>query len=204
MDQNSITQSLALKANIANPTFTTGITTPLIKITSGSPGLGKVLTSDADGDGTWIAPTVTTVDAVPTNGSTNPVQSDGVFDSMMGLQSDINLRAPIASPTFTGVPAGPTASPGTNTTQFATTAFVEAVKALLPLLSSFVSNEVLTGTKNGINTVFTLANTPIAGSVELHNVIYMVPTVDYTISGNTITFVVAPETGSNPIANYRK
>lgn len=34
--------------------------------------------------------------------------------------------APIASPTFTGIPAGPTASLGTNTTQLATTAFVQA------------------------------------------------------------------------------
>jgi hypothetical protein len=34
--------------------------------------------------------------------------------------------APIASPTFTGVPAGPTATAGTNSTQLATTAFVTA------------------------------------------------------------------------------
>ena len=33
--------------------------------------------------------------------------------------------APLASPTFTGVPAAPTASAGTNTTQIATTAFVQ-------------------------------------------------------------------------------
>lgn len=32
--------------------------------------------------------------------------------------------APLASPTFTGTPAAPTASAGTNTTQIATTAFV--------------------------------------------------------------------------------
>jgi hypothetical protein len=35
-------------------------------------------------------------------------------------------KADLASPTFTGVPAAPTASPGTNTTQVATTAFVTA------------------------------------------------------------------------------
>ena len=34
-------------------------------------------------------------------------------------------KADIASPTFTGVPAAPTASPGTDTTQLATTAFVQ-------------------------------------------------------------------------------
>jgi hypothetical protein len=34
--------------------------------------------------------------------------------------------APLASPTFTGVPAGPTAAVGTDTTQIATTAYVKA------------------------------------------------------------------------------
>lgn len=41
-------------------------------------------------------------------------------------------RAPLASPTFTGVPAAPTASVGTNTTQIATTAFVKAEIAATP------------------------------------------------------------------------
>jgi hypothetical protein len=35
----------------------------------------------------------------------------------------------LASPTFTGIPAGPTAAPGTNTTQLATTAFIAAALA---------------------------------------------------------------------------
>ena len=35
--------------------------------------------------------------------------------------------APLASPTFTGTPAAPTAAAGTNTTQLATTAFVMAI-----------------------------------------------------------------------------
>ena len=39
---------------------------------------------------------------------------------------DISGKADLAGPTFTGVPAAPTASSGTNTTQLATTAFVTA------------------------------------------------------------------------------
>ena len=39
-------------------------------------------------------------------------------------QVDLNLKAPIASPTFTGIPVAPTAATGTNTTQIATTEFV--------------------------------------------------------------------------------
>lgn len=41
-------------------------------------------------------------------------------------------RAALASPTFTGVPAAPTAAVGTNTTQIATTAFVKAEIAATP------------------------------------------------------------------------
>ena len=41
------------------------------------------------------------------------------------------LNAPLSSPTFTDVPAAPTAAPGTNTTQLATTAFVDAAGVVL-------------------------------------------------------------------------
>ncbi|MCV5639883.1 phage tail protein, partial [Escherichia coli] len=36
------------------------------------------------------------------------------------------LKAPLASPAFTGTPTAPTASQGTNSTQIANTAFVKA------------------------------------------------------------------------------
>lgn len=63
-----------------------------------------------------------TIDAAPTNGSSNAVSSDGVFDALA-------LKAPLASPALTGTPTAPTAAPGTNTTQVATTAFVAAAVA---------------------------------------------------------------------------
>lgn len=40
------------------------------------------------------------------------------------LQSSLDAKAPLASPTLTGTPKAPTATAGTNTTQIATTAFV--------------------------------------------------------------------------------
>ncbi len=40
------------------------------------------------------------------------------------IQTQFTAKAPLASPTLTGVPAAPTAAGGTNTTQIATTAFV--------------------------------------------------------------------------------
>jgi len=46
---------------------------------------------------------------------------DGVTSS---IQTQMDTKAPLASPTLTGTPLAPTATAGTNTTQVATTAFV--------------------------------------------------------------------------------
>ena len=48
--------------------------------------------------------------------------TDGVTSN---IQTQLNAKAPLAGPTFTGTPKAPTASAGTNTTQIATTAFVQ-------------------------------------------------------------------------------
>lgn len=58
----------------------------------------------------------------------------GLVGSTGGItvQAALDLKAALASPTFTGTPAAPTAALGTDTTQIATTAFVQdAVEALL-------------------------------------------------------------------------
>jgi len=62
--------------------------------------------------------------------------------------SDINTvtaKADIASPTFTGVPSGPTAAPGTSTTQFATTEFVATTSfsSALPAQASADDGDML-------------------------------------------------------------
>lgn len=47
-------------------------------------------------------------------------------DTFKGNIEDLDTnKAPLASPTFTGTPAAPTATSGTNTTQIASTAFVQ-------------------------------------------------------------------------------
>ena len=51
------------------------------------------------------------------------------ISDVTGLQSALNAKAPLASPTFTGTPAAPTPAGGTNTTQIATTAFVQSAIA---------------------------------------------------------------------------
>ena len=85
-----------------------------------------------------------------------------------------NMQAGIlASPTFTGVPAGPTANAGTDTTQLATTAFVTAATTALNTItemtdvtiSSIGANEVLKWNGSAwINQTLAEANIlPVAG-----------------------------------------
>lgn len=46
--------------------------------------------------------------------------------NITNLETILNGKAPLADPTFTGVPTVPTAAPGTNTAQAASTSFVQA------------------------------------------------------------------------------
>lgn len=73
--------------------------------------------------------------------------------------------------------------------------------------ANFVTRETPTGTVNGSNTAFTLANTPTAGTEEVYlNGVLQEPGAgnDYTISGATITYLTAPLTGDKIRVNYRK
>lgn len=69
-----------------------------------------------------------------------------------------------------------------------------------------VDKEVLSGTLDGVNKVFTLNNTPIDCSELIFlNGLFLDNKVagDYTISGNEITLLNAPSPGSILIAHYR-
>ena len=60
------------------------------------------------------------------------VEADANFTNLntdKAENSVVALKAPLASPDLTGVPTAPTATNGTNTTQLATTAFVQAKTA---------------------------------------------------------------------------
>ena len=83
------------------------------------------INSSAAIDWTKIAPssTVSATELGYLDGVTSAIQTQ--IDSKLNTSTASSTYAPIASPTFTGVPAAPTASAGTNTTQVATTAFVK-------------------------------------------------------------------------------
>jgi hypothetical protein len=68
---------------------------------------------------------------------------------------------------------------------------------------NFAVNEIPSGTINSSNVTFTLANTPNLGTEMVsYNGQLQRPTLDYTISTNTITFITAPDTGTSIYVSY--
>jgi len=67
-----------------------------------------------------------TKDALVTGDPLKVVKGTEIDDEFNAIEDAVETKADLASPTFTGVPKAPTAATGTNTTQLATTAFVQA------------------------------------------------------------------------------
>ena len=84
------------------------------------------LSGDLTGSGTITNLGNVTITATVVDDSHNHVISN-----VDGLQAALDDKAPLASPTLSGTPTAPTAASGTNTTQIATTAFVQSATAAL-------------------------------------------------------------------------
>jgi len=134
-------------------------------VSSGNPlATGVINASDITGLNANALSDVDTVTQAPQNNQAL-VWSSGVSNwvpgtinsgvtSVNGSTGAITGLATVASPTFTGIPAAPTAALGTNTTQLATTAFVSA--AVADLVASAPStlntlNELATALGNDAN-----------------------------------------------------
>lgn len=92
--------------------------------------------------------------------------------SVTSLVSDLALKAPLASPTLTGVPAAPTAAGATNTTQIATTAFVvgEVGTHNAATVAHGATGAVVGTTNAQTLTNKTLANVRISGPIEVQTI----------------------------------
>jgi hypothetical protein len=182
----SIALALSLKANIANPTFTTRITTPLVKITGGSPGANKFLMSDADGDGSWESVPVGSLSGVL------PIENGG-NGTTSGISS--NAQAAIDAKVADNLTASGSVAPSKNA--------VNTALALKAAFLSFAKRVALTGTQNGVNNTFGIPQPIVLDSEEFfRNGSLQVTPGDYTISGQTITTVVPPESWETLRTNY--
>jgi hypothetical protein len=81
-----------------------------------------------------------TKDTLPTGDSGKIVKGTEIDSEFNAIASAVSSKADTASPTFTGTPAAPTATAGSNTTQLATTAFVTAaLQAVYPVGSIYIN-----------------------------------------------------------------
>lgn len=135
-----------------------------------------------------------------TTGTAAGLSANITESQVTNLTTDLAAKAPLASPALTGTPTAPTAVTTDSSTTIATTAFVKTAAGT----QSIVDNEVPSGLVNSSNTVYTLASTPATNSLMLYKngVRLKGGGADYTLSGNTITFVTAPATGAVLLADY--
>lgn len=83
---------------------------------------------------------LTVKDSLPSGDSGKIIKGAELDAELNAVASAIASKSDINNPTFTGTPAAPTASAGTNTTQLATTAFVQAaLQALYPVGSVYIN-----------------------------------------------------------------
>ena len=113
-----------------------------------------------------------TKDALPTGNALKIVSGTEIDTEFSNIETAVNtkadtsamtaadaLKANIASPTFTGVPAAPTATAGTNTTQVATTAFAKAAAdTKLPLAGGTMTGAILGTVANRLSTDGTIVD----------------------------------------------
>lgn len=131
------------------------------------------------------------------------------------INSALAGKAPLASPAMTGTPTAPTAAPGTNTTQLATTAFVAAAVAAGGSQSSIlhVQDQKSTGTAGGsagsgvqTRTLNTVLKNEITGASLASNQItlpaggYRIRANAYCYAGNRHKLFLYSITGSANIA----
>ena len=134
--------------------------------------------------------------SVPTAASTNPLVNGTVAIGVLSTYARADhvhptdaSRAPLASPTFTGVPAAPTATAGTSTTQLATTAFVAT--SFAPLASpTFTGVPAGPTAANGTNTT-QLATTAFVLATRQDQ--FQPPNVDVSWNSHRIINLLDPQ-----------
>lgn len=121
--------------------------------------------------------------------SLNLVQEKFHDDEVAGCYFDVQFKSSIEANTCQ-IPFGsPFPTPINNDT----------------CMAHFADKEVPSGTKNGINTIFNLTSVPITNSeyVYVNGMLMSGSGVDYTLSGGTITFIIAPQSTDIIFVTYR-
>jgi hypothetical protein len=144
----------------------------------------------------------TAKDGLPTGNSGKIVKGTEIDTELTAVASAISSKADINSPALTGTPTAPTASAATNTTQLATTAFVQTAVAasfsagMIMMWSGTIAT-IPTGWVlcNGSNSTPDLRNRFVIGAhTDSAGVAYSTVTGSNTTSGGTKDAIVVSHT----------
>ena len=165
----------------------------------------KVGTNLSINDTTGVLSATDTVTTATTSGDGNAVTSitasNGALTVTKGSTFSLsthnhdNVYAPLASPAFTGTPTAPTATAGTNSTQVATTAYVDsAVSSLVNSAPTTLDtlNELAAALGNDPNFATTVS-TSIGEKLDADSANYV---KSLSISGTTVTVTKGNDTTS--------
>lgn len=160
-DTGTVTSTMIADGTIVNADVNTSAQIAYGKLNLANSVTNADINASAAIDWTKIAPssTVSSTELGYLDGVTSAIQTQ--IDSKLATSTAASTYAPIASPTFTGTPAAPTATAGTNTTQVATTAFVKtAVDNLVNAAPSTLDtlNELATALGNDASFSTTVTN----------------------------------------------
>lgn len=100
-----------------------------VTITPSGTGAARTLTISASGGGGGGSVAWADITGKPSTFA--PSAHSHVIGDVTGLQTALDGKANLASPQFVGAPSAPTPATGTNSTQLATTAFVQAALTAL-------------------------------------------------------------------------
>jgi hypothetical protein len=103
-----------------------------------------------------------TKDALLTGNPAKIIKGTEIDDEYNAIAVAVSTKADLVSPTFTGTPLAPTATPGTNTTQIATTAFVTAASTTERTATATLTNKTISADDNTLSGIaassFVLSN----------------------------------------------
>jgi hypothetical protein len=105
------------------------------------------------------------------------------INTVSGLQTALDSKAPLASPALTGVPTAPTATAGTNTTQVATTEFVTSIAVTKSDVGHSHTIANVTNLQSSLDSKAPLASPALTG----------VPTAPTATAGTNTTQVATTE-----------
>ena len=96
-------------------------------------------------------------DTLPSGDANKVIRGSEINEELANIQTAVNSKADLYSPTLTGTPLAPTATAGTNTTQIATTAFSKAaIDAATTSITSAYTSAISAAVTAAVDNISTL------------------------------------------------